>query len=425
MSKTHLIRSQFIDYFLVTIVLILEVTVFFDDIEFSIPQLENLVQFIILSILFLKRKKSIDKIFILLVLLVKILILIQGYFFGFSLITLFTYPAFVFLTPYFLYKITWPRIFEYLVNVIYYTAIISTLLWLAQNLFNPFNYYLENLFYSDNILTQGLIAPYQTDRISLAFIYTYPAYSINIFGIEVFRNYGLYHEPGAFAYFLIIAIGTNYIIQKNFFNKKNIIMALVLLTTFSTTGYLAFFLLVLTPVFSSEVNPRIKVLAIPLFLIISAIAYTQLDFMHDKIETQFESEIDNDRIFERTGGRIWRIRGAINLLSTSPLFGRGIALAARDFELGSRYYFTGAGIWRTLSNFGLLFAPLLYYFYYKGIRRLCIANNFNTSFAIFFFVAIALSATSQRFFMDNITLLFFVNGISVYCNKHKQQVSIN
>ena len=36
-----------------------------------------------------------------------------------------------------------------------------------------------------------------------------------------------------------------------------------------------------------------------------------------------------------------------------------------------------------------------------------------------------ISATSQRFFMDNITLLFFVNGISVYCNKHKQQVSIN
>ncbi len=424
MGETLDNKTQRINYFLVTIVLILEVTIFFDDIffEFNVPNVTKIIAFAILLYFFIKRKRKFDRLFILFVLLVLFLILIQGVLFGFSPISFLTYPAAILFIPYFLYKVIGPRVFEYLVNIIYYTAIITSVIWLAQALFPPINDFLQYMKYSDSIFTQGRIDPTRMDRVSLAFIYTIPPKDFEIFGIETIRNWGLYHEPGAFAVFLIIAIGINTIIQQSFVNKKNIIMSVILLTTFSTAGYLALFLIILNTVLISKINISLKVLTVLLFIIISIISYIQLDFMHEKIMNQYENEIDDDTIFEKEdGGRIWRVRAAINLLSTSPIIGRGIVTAARDFGPGSYYYFTGAGIWRTLSSYGLLFAPLIYYLFYRGTRRLCMDYNFHPSFALFFFLAIAIGATSQEFFMDNITMLLFINGLIVCNNKEKEE----
>ncbi len=414
MQVAHNIKRKVTDYFLVTVILILEVNVFLRAFETPIPNLESLISFTLLFYFFFKRKREFNQNFILFVLSVLLLILIQGVLFGFSITTFFTYPVFTLLIPYLLYKVTGPRIFEYLVNIIYFTALLSSVIWLAQLVLPPVNDFLQYLKYSSSVLTQGQIDPDATDRVSLALIYTIPPEGSEIFGLAIMRNWGLYHEPGAFAYFLILAIGANTIIQKNFVNKKNIIMSIILLTTLSTAGYLAFFFIISYAVLTSRIHISLKVLTVPLFMLMTLVGFTQLDFMQEKIVSQFEKEIDDDTIFQKGGGRIWRIRAAINLLSTSPLLGRGIILAARDFELGSRYFFTGAGIWRTLSSYGILIAPLIFYFYYMGMRKLCLAYNFNPSFALFFFLALSVGATSQRFFMDNITMLFFINGLILY-----------
>lgn len=392
----------------------MEVTVFFDAVEFPIPRGEGLITLTVLTIVYIIRGGSffkLNKSFVLFVGLVALLILLQGVLFGFSAVTFITYPLFTLLIPYLLYKSIGPRIFVYLVNIIYFTAIIATLIWLLQNLYQPFDLLLQYLRLSGAPLVQG---DEENFRMSMAFIYTITHWPYDFLGFEIYRNSGLYHEPGAFAYFLILAIGINTVIQNHFVNKKNIIMSFILLTTLSTAGYLAFFVLLAYAVFRSRLNVGLKVLAVPMFFLISYVAYTQLDFMQKKIVDQYEAQIDDDLVFEGRGGRVRRVRSAINLLSTSPLIGRGIIIASRDFSLGSPLYFTGAGIWRTLASYGIFFAPLIYFLYYKGIRRLCAAYGYDTRFALFLFVAIAIGATSQRFFMDNITILLFIQGLVVY-----------
>ena len=402
-------------YILVVMVLVFEVTVFFLAMESPIRRLISLIPFIILFILFINRIgiREIEFSFISVVIFVIVLILIQGYFFGFSLMTVVTYPLYVLFIPYLLYKIIGIRIFKYLLNVIYYTAIIASAIWLLQVVVSPFNDLFQHLRLSSGI--PFIRGDEFNNRVSIAFFYTISHWKVDVLGVGILRNSGLYHEPGAFAYFLIIAIGINTILQQNIMNNKNIIMIIMIITTFSTAGYLALFVLLVFMIIDSNIHGGIKIFLIPSIIVLIFISYTQIDFMQDKIVASYEdqrlTQVDGEIVFEGGRGRVWRMESAINLLSTSPLIGRGIITAARDFEPGSPYYFTGAGIWRTLASYGLLFAPLLYLMYYAGIRKLCVAYNYNAAFAVFFFIAIAIGATSQRFFMDSITILFFIHGL--------------
>jgi hypothetical protein len=411
-NKFNLNARLITDYFIVTLVLILEVTVFFSDTNFLIPRGEVLLAFVIVLTIYLKRGgtlRIINKSFFILIIGVLLLILLQGVFFGLSILTLFTYVIFVFITPYLLYKSVGSKIFDYIVNIILITGVVSTIIWFFQNIYSPLNVYLQILRLNPELFfVQGNI---EESRISVAFIYTITYWYANFFGYEILRNSGLYHEPGAFAYFLILAIGLNTIIKSSFLNKKNIVLSAILLTTFSTAGYISFFLLLSFSTIKSNINIVFRLLVFPIFLFISIALYTQLDFMGDKMTQQFETELTDDTVFEDRGGRIRRIRASLNLLSTSPIIGRGIISASREFELGSIYYFTGAGFWRTLSSYGIIIAPLLFFYYYKGIRRLCEDSGYDTKFVLFFFVAIILGATSQRFFMDNITLLLLIHGL--------------
>jgi hypothetical protein len=401
-----------LNYFLVILVLVLEVTIFFDSTNFPIPGTPSLISLAILMLLFFNRIGEVEIKFVLFLITVNMLIIIQGLLFGSSLITMITYPLNIIIIPYLLYKIVGDRIFEYLLNVIYYTAIFTTMIWLLQVLISPFNDLLQSLRLSSGIPfingTEG------KTRVSIAFIYTITHWRIDILGIGILRNSGLYHEPGAFAYFLIIAIGINTIIRGNLVNRKNFVMSLILLTTFSTAGYLSIIVLFSFAVFGSDIKSIYKVIAVPSFILATFLAYTELDFLQDKIEGQYETQMDGETDFASVGGRVGRVRSAVNLLSTSPLIGRGIISASRRFDQESPYYFTGAGIWRTLASYGIIFTPIICLFYILGIRKLCITYGYNRNFVIFFFAAIAIGATSQRFFMDNITILFFFNGLLFY-----------
>jgi len=404
------------NYLLVTLVLILEVTVFFDSVELPISRGLSIITLGIITAFFLKRKEKLNLkvLFVLYVLI--LLIYVQGFFFGFSPITAITYPFFVLLIPYLLYKVVGNDIFKYVVNVIFITALVASSIWLLQVLFTSFDIFVQSLrFATVNPLISG---SQDNFRVSIGMLYTINHWTINIYGVEVLRNAGLYHEPGAFAYFLILAIGINTIIQKSYYNKKNIILSIIMVTTFSTAGYLALFVLLTYTVLKSKKSSFFKIINVSLFTIVVVLSFTQIDFLQEKLERQYETQINMDLTEETSAGRVLRIRRALNLLSTSPVIGRGIISAARDFEPGSPYFFTGAGIWRTLSSYGILFTPIILFFYIKGINNTCNQYHFDKNFTFYLFIAIAIGATSQRFFMDNITMLLFIAGL-VGFKEHK------
>lgn len=411
--------KEITNYFLVILVLIIEVSPFFSEIELPIPWGLRIIILSILMILYFKRGIELNYSFLFIVIVISKLIYLQGIFFGFSFVTVLTYILFTITIPYLLYVVIGVKVFKYLVNVIFYTASLATIIWLLQVLVPPFDNLLQLLrFTTPTFLIEGQQGVDVTDRVSIAFIYTINHWYQNIFGVEILRNAGLYHEPGAFAYFLILALGLNCIIQRSFVNVKNVILTIILLTTFSTAGYLAFLVLAIYAIMQGDINFNFKILAVPVFLLIAFGAFTQFEFLDDKIGHEVETQIEGDEVFESTGGRVRRIRSAINLWSTSPIIGRGIISASRDFEMGSPYHFDGVGIWRTFSSYGILFAPLIYFFYFYGIRTKCKDYNFNVSFAIVFFIAIAIGASAQSFFMDNITMLLLIYGIINFFEYH-------
>ena len=394
-------------YIFVTILLVLEVTTFFNGIAIPIiPRFIELSCFLFVTVVFINKCEIIihRSIFIVLITLL-LLIIIQGMMFEISFFSLLTYPCFTIIVPYFAYRIVGYKIFEYLVAVIFYTAILSTIIWFMQNLFPPLDNTLQHLMSSPGGLVQG------GDRVSLAFVYTISHWKETFLGIELYRNPGLYHEPGAFAYFLILAIGLNTIITNKFIERKNIVMFVILLSTFSTAGYAAVSLLIIYGLLMSKLDVFFKSASVFLLILIAFISYNSIDFMQEKIEKQYAVESKAALTKEYTGGRITRVRKATTLLESSPLLGRGIITASRDFLSTSPYFFTGAGLWRTLSSYGFFFGSVILFFFYRGILNLCLIYNFNKKYALVFLSAIFIGATSQRFFTDNITMLLFVIGV--------------
>jgi hypothetical protein len=415
-------KTAILDYFLITLVFLFTVTVYFESMELPLPRMTNIIPLIILALLYINKIGKIEISFIVVVFFVIALIYIQGYLFGYSFLSSITYPLFVFVIPYLLYKVVGYRVFKYLVNIIYYTAIIAAVIWLLQVLYSPFNDFLQIIrLNSDHILVKGTE---DRRRVSIAFIYTITNFTSDVLGVKILRNSGLYHEPGAFAYFIIIAIGINTITQHSYLNRKNIIMTIIMFTTFSTAGYLSLFVLMAYAVVNSNISVIIKIIAIPVFLVSTYVSFQKLEFMQDKIGYHYETQIDDKDGYSGAGGRFGRIRSSINLLSTSPVLGRGIITASREYNIGSPYYFPGAGLWRTLSSYGLLFAPVIYLLFYWGVRNLCIGYDYTRGYAIVLFISIAIGATSQQFFMDNVTMLFFMNGLLTF-NKYDDRVIIN
>ena len=82
------------------------------------------------------------------------------------------------------------------------------------------------------------------------------------------RNHSIFWEPGAYQFFLNTALFINVYYQKKLFTKKNIILVISVLTTFSTSGYFIL-LLILFDYFVIKRKRNIFKLAFHLLLMLS------------------------------------------------------------------------------------------------------------------------------------------------------------
>lgn len=402
--------------YIVIIVLIITVTPFtFEYADESFVPIDLLILLLILIPFYLLYSRKIQYRFVIALFLLYFLLTIQGFIFGFSFTHIIGLPVTILLAPYLLFRPLKEKVFEYIADAIYFTAILTTIFFIIQIFFPSILEYLMNTF---NYLIYEISHRGSRPRYSFALIYTIRETTIEIIpGIIVPRNSGLYHEPGAYAYFLIIAIGINMILKKRLFNKKNNILILILLTTISVSGYVSFLILLL---FSAIHESRKKIEKIVLFslaIFVTIISFNYLFFLREKIEYEYIHGVEVEHIDVDHGGRAFRIRAALNLFSTSPIIGRGIARSSADFRRDSQYFTRGVAAWLVLANYGLLFAPVIFFLYYYGIRKLCILNGYKTLFALYFLIAIFIGGSSQRFFTDNITIQFFMMGLLFQLNK--------
>jgi len=127
------------------------------------------------------------------------------------------------------------------------------------------------------------------------------------FGTNVsYRNGGIFWEPGALAGYLNLALVFLWIVKGQIpareYRRYLVVLSVVLLTTLSTTGYLAYPLVLILHydwrakerrVFISRVLLGFYVL-LPLLIGVSVYTYTKSGFLQAKIENQFSEAIYQD-----------------------------------------------------------------------------------------------------------------------------------
>jgi len=167
---------------------------------------------------------------------------------------------------------------------------------------------------------------------------------------------------------LNLALVYNVLHERKFVSKKNIVFIIAIITTFSTSGYIALFFIA-TSYFLLISKRKIKYALIPAMLFLSYQAYTQLYFLQDKVTSQFESQVENNSPTGRFGSAMLDIQDILKY----PLSGRGLTKATRFDEVD--YWFGDTAprpilnsVTDTIVKYGIIGFAIYLYFLISSIK---------------------------------------------------------
>jgi hypothetical protein len=292
---------------------------------------------------------------------------------------MFTFRLFVYITfPYLVISVVKQEFFKIYEHIIYVFACISLPLFLVQAVA-----YYQLLSVLEKLQGFLMIPPMENWREYANVIFFTVNRGTNVAG-GALRNCGFAWEPGGFANFLILAIIIN-LARNNFSFKNNFklkILLITLITTFSTTGFLALGFVVLWFFFNSNVKNRIVLT--PFFIIVLGSAIF-LPFMSEKISTL---STDPQSILNEVSGRsfdtgnsysIGRFAGLLmnfEDFKSHPIIGYGghgeeTWAAKNEVNVAS---INGLGRW--LSMFGSIGFMMFIFAYIKSFKSLALLYNF-------------------------------------------------
>ncbi len=339
-----------------------------------------------------------------------ILLVIQSMLYdGFSLALIYI-PLISFYLPFLILQLVGLSFFKYYVKILYVIALITTPIWLLQSL----------IPLVDNVLRLGseFILPYSWGSVPRSLIIYTAAWTDEMFNSSfgLYRNSGAFHEPGAYGVFLNLAIVINTFITGKLFERKNLIFTLCLLTTFSTAGYITFFVIIIAYLMQLKINIGIKGFAVISFFLISFSIYQSEDFLQAKVQEQLADQTyvakNNLGRYDAHSGRFYAFYTSMQLFQEHPYFGRGILYATSEKasgEMNAQGSYT-YGFMGVLSNYGIFFGFLYLFYMYKGFIFLGQLTQQKKVFIVGCFVAVNLALMSQVFITSIIMMYFFTIG---------------
>jgi len=387
---------EFRNYFLVLLFILVEDSPFFFDRTINI--IMRAIIFIIL-LYYVKKNFVINDKIVILILGVAVLMIIQGALYG-SLNYTFVYkPIWMFLAPYLLFRILKLDYFKYFFNIVYFTTITSLIIYSLYTFIPPFNEFLRNLFV--------LIYPYSgADWARTILIFHIPQPS----GFFFERNGSIFHEAGAYGIYSMMAVFINTIYSKNPFQKKNLILFIGIVTTFSTTAYIIMFLFLSYFLLTGRTNILVKIVIIISFFIVSKGIYNESVFLEQKIRSHYYTQMASIEGSEKNvRGRFFALGMSVKSFLESPVFGRGIDDETR-IDIGEIGAF-GYGIPGLFARFGFLFALLYLFYLFKGYYYFCKINQMNKSFIYLFIIVINIGLLTQVLFFFSTFIYFFYIGL--------------
>ncbi len=239
---------------------------------------------------------------------------------------------------------------EIYIKIIYYISIISLLFY--------FSY-----------ITTGIKFGVQLNEISYHnFFYHY-----KLEQLKYFRNCGPFWEPGAFAGYLVLAL---FLILKDLekINKKIFLfISLALITTFSTTGFIAYFIVLIIMLLKKKIiyfdNSKFygPIFVIIIITILGIYFYNEFDLLKNKINLQFEASQYQLKNYQ--SNRLGNFLYDIDFIKINPLYGLSANIDIRNLydPLASNIILNqGNALSGFTVRFGLIgILTILYYFTYS------------------------------------------------------------
>lgn len=180
-------------------------------------------------------------------------------------------------------------------KMIFFISVISLIFWISMQLFPNLHEILKSI--GENI-------PYYSGSDVFFEIHDFGRTSVHLLLYNltfdenlISRNCSIFYEPGMFCFYLILSlIFSLFSLGYSVKNKFVYIQIIALLTTFSTSGYIA--LLILLMYYYLKISKTISNYFI-LFVVASTISYfvINLDFILQKFITQSQSTEESSRIF--------------------------------------------------------------------------------------------------------------------------------
>ena len=184
-----------------------------------------------------------------------------------------------------------------------------------------------------------------------------------------FRNSGMFWEPGAFQGYLIMVpllFIDNLALLWRRYRKHCLVLLAALLSTFSTTGYIAFAVILFYYVAMKLKSKFARILLVPVLFLALLYAYTSLDFLGEKIDKQIERATSGNVTVDRLGSAIldW------HYIKKNPITGNGLADITRyEDHLMYKELIGGFsnGFTDVVAKFGIIFIIVYFVLIYKNL----------------------------------------------------------
>lgn len=194
------------------------------------------------------------------------------------------------------------------------------------------------------------------------------------------RNCGAFWEPGAFGCYLLIVpllFINNLPLLYRRYRKECIVLFIALLTTQSTTAYLAFAALIFLYL-AFQMRSWMKYVYIVLAIAVSVYVYSGVDFLEEKIKSQNELAVSANGQFNST--RMGTFLFDMYYFEKHPIIGNGLHSRTRyaDHQYlvklwsGGELAKGGNAFSDYLAKMGIAFYAVYFYFFYKtnqGVKR--------------------------------------------------------
>lgn len=313
------------------------------------------------------------------------------------------------------------------VNFVYFLAIFSLIFYPTQ--------FFPSLEESIKNSVGSLITPVGISNVSEGFktktliFFTYGRGS-DLLPYFLPRNCGAFWEPGMFTVFLNLALLTNLFVNKTkILTKKNIVLIIAIITTLSTTGFIALFLIILSyMIINFQQNRTGLLVTLPIIIGFIYISYTyiwNLEFMSSKVNLNVSSGFEDRKSTSRFGAVLYHFEQ----LKQFPLGGVSIKHYVEVNELDPSERRTSPnGLSLVFFVFGLPVGILYFVLFISGISRWLTFNQVNIKLLHFFFplifllLAFSQDVTCRLFY---IMFLFFPLCLSRITQPFKQETNLN